>query len=31
MVSAIISISSGNPQLGHTVKINCIKLQTVDP
>ena len=23
--------SFGSPRLGHTIKANCIKLQTVDP
>ena len=31
MVSTLVSICFTSPRLGHTIKTNCMKLQTVDP
>ena len=31
MVSTLILINFGIPQRGHTIKVNCVKLQIVDP
>ena len=31
VVRALVSIYFDSPRLGHTIKTNCIKLQTVDP
>ena len=31
MVNTLVSIRFGGPLLGHTIKTNCIKRQTVDP
>ena len=31
MVRTLVSICFGSPRLGHTIKTNCVKLQTVNP
>ena len=31
MVSTLVLIYFGSPQLKHTIKTNCINVQTVDP
>ena len=31
MVNTLVSAYLGSLQLGHTIKVNCIEFQTVDP